>query len=241
MVSLILSSCILVIIPIFLSIALHRKIKLSYKFLSLGIVLSILSIIKFPILFTTSGGPIIKTIILSTLVYALAESAIRIYIHRKLSHQTYENIISIALGYISIKNAGIFLFQFFNFTQLSVVATQEPELLQELTRTSSEGILYFGQIFHSVYIFLYALMLISFIIISHKNIHRFWKFELLFVAINFWVILGNTTINKLANNPATINLYLYFNIFLIFFFATTVAYTYGYIRNVKTETTPTNK
>jgi len=241
MLTLILSSCVLIIIPIFLSIALHRKIKLSYKFLSLGIILSFLSIIKFPILVTTSSNAVVKTILLSTLVYALAESAIRIYLHQKLSHQTFENIISIAIGYISIKNAGIFLFQFFNFTQLSVVATQQPQLLEELTSSSPTLILYLGQFFHSIYIFLYTAMLITFIIIGHKNIQHFWKIESILFFLNFIVILLMTTINKVANLPNMLNVYLYFNLGLIMLAVTITALIYGYIKNVNTDKISTNK
>ncbi len=235
MLTLIVSSTILIIIPSFVAMLIKKKSSLSPKYLSLGMLVSVITILKFPFLVFSSEKSLIISTIISALIYVLAESVVRIYLHLKLSHQTNGNILSIAIGYISIKFVAIFLFQLYNFIQLSVTSNKYPELLSELVVNMNVDILYLGQIFHSIYIFLYCLMLLSFILIGHKNIKYFIRYEILFFITNFIVILLVTTLNYLAYNPSYFQIYFYFNLFLIMIFIASLSFIYQYSRNVDTK------
>lgn len=228
MLMLIISSIILIVIPAFLAILIKKKISLSAKYLSIGMLFSIATIIKIPLLAFSEGRTIVLATIISTFIYVFAESIVRVYIHRKLSHQTINNILSIAIGYVSLKFVAIFLFQLFNFIQLGVTSTQYPELLAETFKNMDTTILYLGQIFHSIYIFLYGLMILSFIILEHQNVRHFKIYESIFFAINFIVILLVTTTNYLATIPAFFTLYFYFNLFLVLLFIASLILIYQY-------------
>lgn len=228
MLMLIISSIILIVIPAFLAILIKKKVSLSAKYLSIGMLFSMATIIKIPLLAFSEGRTIVLSTIISTFIYVLAESLVRIYLHRKLSHQTISNILSIAIGYVSLKCVAIFLFQLFNFIQLGVTSTQYPELLAESFKNMDTTILYLGQIFHSIYIFLYGLMVLSFIVIEHQKVKNFTKYEIIFFVLNFIVILLVTTTNYLATNPAFFTLYFYFNLFLIFIFISSLILIYQY-------------
>ena len=228
MLCLIASSVILIIIPAFLAILIKKKIDLSSKYLSIGMLFSIATIIKIPLLAFSEERTLIIATIISTFIYVLAESIVRIYLHRKLSHQTLNNILSIAIGYVTLKCVAIFLFQLFNFIQLGVTSTQYPQLLAETFKNMDTTVLYLGQIFHSVYIFLYSLMILSFIIVEHQNTKNFKTFETIFFIINFLVIFLITSLNYLATKPAYFSLYFYFNLFLVSTFITSLILIYQY-------------
>ncbi len=229
MLMLIISSIILIIIPAFLSLLTNKKIQLSPKHLSLGMLFSFLTLIKLPFLALTGGQSILLATLISTGIYVLTESIFRIYLYRQHSHQTLNNILSIGLGYVLLKLVAIFLFQLYNFTQFTVTLRQHPELVSELVKTIDTNVLYLGQIFHSAYVLLYCVMILFFIMIQNQKVKHFFKYELLFILINFMVVLIVTTMNYLASTPSFFQIYFYFNIFLILLLITSLFSIYKYV------------
>lgn len=237
MLMIIISSIILLVIPTFLALLLNKKTPLSPKYLSLGMLLSVITILKLPFLAFASNQPLIVATIISSFFYILAESLVRVYLHRRHSHQTINNILSIALGYVSLKFVAIFLFQLYNFIQLSVSSSKYPELFVESMQNVDTNILYIGQVFHSAYIFLYCLLLLLFIVIECKQVKHFIKIEILFFTINFLIICLMTTMNILSTYPAYFNIYFYFNIFLLTLFITALVLIYQFTTNVNSKRT----
>lgn len=237
MLVLILSSIILIVLPSFLALLINKKNPLSPKHVSLGMIISVLTIIKFPALVMFFSDSIVKTSIISTLIYVFTETVVRYFIHRKESHQTFNNILSIGLGYISLKLVSVFLFQLYNFVQIGVIANKHPETMSELLQSLNLEILYIGQTFHSIYIVLYCLLLLMFILIEHRKVKSFYKYEAIFFIINFTAILLVTSLNYLSAYPNFYPIYYYFNLFLVVVFFIVLIFIYQYSRNVSAKRT----